>query len=93
MDALAEFLNAEFNDRRTRYEQSAAEISEHGFDGYVRIECSRALGENLPDGFVPETTRWLIDDGVYIGRVSIRHELNDHLLKEGGTRRLRCASE
>lgn len=37
------------------------------------------------DGCVPETFFWLIkDDTDYIGRVSIRHDLTELLLKEGG---------
>ena len=33
---------------------------------------------------VPATTLWLIDEGVFIGRLSVRHELNDNLRKVGG---------
>ncbi|MFZ5351172.1 MAG: GNAT family N-acetyltransferase [Bacillota bacterium] len=35
-------------------------------------------------GRVPETILWLIDEGEYIGRISIRHSLNERLLKYGG---------
>ncbi len=41
-------------------------------------------GLGLPAGYVPETILWLIDNGEYIGEVSIRHELTDALLKWGG---------
>jgi len=33
---------------------------------------------------VPETEFWLIHGGEYIGRISIRHELNEELLLRGG---------
>jgi predicted acetyltransferase len=33
---------------------------------------------------VPSTEFWLIDDNQYIGRLFVRHELNDFLLKVGG---------
>jgi len=33
---------------------------------------------------VPETELWGIVDGRYAGRISIRHELNEHLKVEGG---------
>jgi len=33
---------------------------------------------------VPESIFWLIDDGVFIGRVSVRHVLNESLLQFGG---------
>ncbi|MDP3733439.1 MAG: GNAT family N-acetyltransferase [Candidatus Daviesbacteria bacterium] len=39
---------------------------------------------NLPEGFVPSSEFWFIDNNEFIGRVSIRHKLNDHLLKIGG---------
>jgi predicted acetyltransferase len=41
-------------------------------------------GEALPDGWVPTT--FLVADvaGRIVGRASIRHELNDRLLVEGG---------
>ena len=32
----------------------------------------------------PATTYWLVDNGEYIGGVSIRHELNEHLKNIGG---------
>lgn len=34
----------------------------------------------LPDGLVPMTERWLIVDGVFVGRINLRHRLNDPLL-------------
>jgi predicted acetyltransferase len=33
---------------------------------------------------VPESTFWLIGDGAFIGRVSVRHALNEGLLQFGG---------
>jgi predicted acetyltransferase len=36
------------------------------------------------DKFVPETELWGIADGLYAGRISIRHELNENLKIEGG---------
>lgn len=37
-----------------------------------------------PVHFVPTSTWWWVEDGVYLGRVSLRHELNDRLLEWGG---------
>lgn len=38
-----------------------------------------------PVNYVPTSTYWWVDDdGTYLGRVSIRHRLNDHLLEVGG---------
>ncbi len=38
----------------------------------------------LKPGRVPMTVLWLVDNGEYIGRISIRHELNENLLHWGG---------
>lgn len=42
------------------------------------------LGINLKPGWVPSTTLWLVDKDVFIGEISIRHELTPSLLKYGG---------
>lgn len=55
------------------------------FQGYVDIILSKEQGLNTPEGHVPESTLWLVDNGQYLGRVNIRHQLTDFLLKEGGT--------
>jgi|SRR5689334_3896795 len=45
--------------------------------------CSRGLG--LPDGFVPHSTFWLVEDDAHVVGVSnIRHTLTPSLLREGG---------
>lgn len=41
-------------------------------------------GENLPDGHVPSTFLMAFVGERIVGRISIRHELNDFLLREGG---------
>ncbi|RRR98574.1 GNAT family N-acetyltransferase [Glycomyces terrestris] len=37
-----------------------------------------------PDGFVPVTTLWWAEGDTYLGRISIRHRLNEHLARIGG---------
>lgn len=41
-------------------------------------------GINLPKGFVPSVTYWLISNNEYIGTVNIRLKLNDKLAHYGG---------
>ena len=41
-------------------------------------------GEDLDDGWVPSTTRFLIDEGRILGVVNLRHRLNDSLRRVGG---------
>jgi predicted acetyltransferase len=54
------------------------------FELFVKNLKEESLGINLKEGRVPQTTYWIIDKDGYAGRVSIRHELNEKLLKEGG---------
>lgn len=57
---------------------------ENNFAKYVSQILAQANGESLPEGYVPQTTFWLVDNGEFIGRVSIRHTLTEELLKVGG---------
>jgi predicted acetyltransferase len=54
------------------------------WDAYLRLIEDHRAGRNLPERFVPGT--FLVADvaGEIVGRVSIRHELNDFLLQHGG---------
>lgn len=37
-----------------------------------------------PEGWVPCTVKWIVDRGVYVGRISLRHRLTDALYTWGG---------
>ncbi len=52
-------------------------------DHIVRLEKNQK-GIDLPKGYVPSTMLYGFVDSDIIGRVSIRHELNDHLRRRGG---------
>jgi predicted acetyltransferase len=55
------------------------------FADWVDVLLANERGERLPDGFVAGTTRWIVDDqGRLVGFLSIRHELNEHLLEVAG---------
>lgn len=54
------------------------------WDEYLAVLDDHRLGLNLPERFVPSTFLVADMDGRLVGRVSIRHELNDFLLREGG---------
>jgi len=51
---------------------------------YVPYTKEAAEGKNLPKGWVPNSTFWLIVDGEFVGHGNIRHELNDWLSRIGG---------
>lgn len=54
------------------------------FDEYVERMKGFSKGVHLQVGYVPESTFWLVEGDEYIGKLSIRHELTESLLKEGG---------
>jgi predicted acetyltransferase len=54
------------------------------FKDFVRLLHDNRKGVNLSEGHVPATMFWLIDQKEVIGRLQIRHELNDYLFKYGG---------
>lgn len=49
---------------------------------YLAVEW--AWREHAPEGFVPSTTLWWADGDAFLGRISIRHYLNDDLSEIGG---------
>ena len=56
-----------------------------GFAAYVARLRARALPETpRPAGYVPDTLLWFADGTEWLGRLSIRHRLNEMLLEVGG---------
>jgi predicted acetyltransferase len=51
---------------------------------YLQVLAERARGENLPPSHVPSTFLFAFAASRIVGRVSIRHELNELLLRIGG---------
>ncbi len=54
------------------------------FPAFVQELLSYEDRANVPAHFVPETLYWLVEDEEFIGRVSLRHELNEQLRLLGG---------
>jgi predicted acetyltransferase len=54
------------------------------FDDYIKQLEDHRAGVNLPERFVPSSFLVAEAGGQIVGRTSIRHELNDFLLREGG---------
>jgi predicted acetyltransferase len=57
--------------------------SPEGFAEYVRLTKADAEQVRHQD-WVLCTNLWWVEDGEYVGRIAVRHELNDHLLEVGG---------
>jgi predicted acetyltransferase len=55
------------------------------FEAFVEAVRADAQPDNpRPDWHVPCTTLWWVDGDAYLGRLAIRHVLNDFLLDVGG---------
>ncbi|MFP7299225.1 GNAT family N-acetyltransferase [Neobacillus niacini] len=55
------------------------------FEEMVQFLRNNEQGQNLPEGWVPDSTFWLINqDKRILGVVNIRHRLNENLLNRGG---------
>jgi predicted acetyltransferase len=63
--------------------QDAPRISAN-FAVFVRQLLDYESGIGLAPGRVPDTIYWLVEGDKYIGRVSVRRELNDNLRRIGG---------
>lgn len=57
---------------------------QNNFEGYITKLENKEKGINLPYGYVPASTLWMIDNKEYIGRVSIRHKLTEKPFREIG---------
>jgi predicted acetyltransferase len=58
------------------------DVSGRDFASYVRMVLNREHA--AATGFVTDTVYWAIREGEMLGRISLRHELNEFLLCEGG---------
>lgn len=75
--ALEEFHKE--NRYNTHYPEDVGE-----FKSFIDKLNGFSRGENLPEGYVPGTVFWLVDKMEFIGTLTIRHELNEDLMQEGG---------
>lgn len=56
-----------------------------GFAAFVdRVNAEEVDERVLPDGWVLTSTRWWVDRDRYLGRIAVRHRLNDFLREVGG---------
>ena len=85
IEAVREFQNdADYTHRNQWYRSLVIAELKADFDAFIARELSHAHGENLPEGHVPQTEYWFVDGREFIGRTSVRHRLNDHLMQIGG---------
>ena len=64
---------------------NSAAVDQAGLGAYLQRLVDMAAGRSLPPGWVPATTRWLLDDaGFVVGVGVLRHALTPTLLNRGG---------
>jgi predicted acetyltransferase len=78
MDAVDEFRQDDPWDFALGFDESMS------FSEYVLKNDQWARGEALPVGFVPASFLVGVVDSIIVGRLSLRHELNEFLSKIGG---------
>ncbi len=83
LEALEEYHQTKSNDRLDIYELSVLNLQSN-FSQYIKGLQEKSEGKHLPKGYVPQTDYWLVEGNDLIGRVSLRHSLTPHLLREGG---------
>lgn len=83
LEALAEYQIDRADDRLDLLALDSDVLSRE-FEPYVRKLHDESEGKQLPKGYVPQTTYWLVDGTEFIGRINIRHELTPFLLRIGG---------
>ncbi|WP_456271394.1 GNAT family N-acetyltransferase [Bacillus sp. AK031] len=55
------------------------------FQGMLTFLDNNSKGLGLPEGWVPDSTYWLVDtDQAIVGAVNIRHSLTENLMNAGG---------
>jgi predicted acetyltransferase len=80
---LAEFLDAARADNWL-FESDLPYIDK-GIEHFLRRQVDFAAGKNLPEGWVPATTFWLLDhEDRAVAMSNLRHMLTPQLLNRGG---------
>ena len=77
-DAMEEFV------AEGRPEELRALPQHATFEAFVSQLDDYAHGRRLPDGWVPMSTFWLVDDDCFLGKLEIRHQLTELLRRVGG---------
>jgi predicted acetyltransferase len=78
-------LVQEFVDRDEKLIPFILSLPNEPFSEFLRQLDAWSRGEDLPEGFVPHSTFWLIRDDVdVVGVSNLRHKLTDRLKIEGG---------
>ncbi|MGI9287278.1 MAG: GNAT family N-acetyltransferase [Pseudomonadales bacterium] len=60
------------------------DFEHHDFGALLQRLSDFSNGTNIPEGFVPSSTFWLVDGAEIIGVTNLRHYLNERIRRCGG---------
>lgn len=66
------------------FKNTAYRLSPSEFQSWLITQDAWSRGEQLPDGYVPQTIFWLYDEDTVVGIGKIRHRLNEKSRYIGG---------
>ena len=79
-------LVREFLDRGERLVPFTLSFPNDDFEAYLSQLAACSRGEQIPPGFVPHSTFWLVrDETEVVGVSNLRHRLTDALRRDGGS--------
>ncbi len=88
LEAMDEFAAEGAHDSQTAHwieRYGDAWATREGFGEFVdSLYAEETDPETLPERWVLTSTRWWADGDRYLGRIAVRHELNDFLREVGG---------
>jgi len=82
-EAYTDYVN-EFSEAEEGYIHGSGVELKGDFSEFVRLLQDYAKGINLPQGWVPASTYWLLIEGRVLGVSNLRHALTEFLRSEGG---------
>ena len=72
------FLQELVNEEGIMVAPAPKDIDENSYGDWLKTKVDVANGVNMPEGFIPCTTYWVMLDNKIIGLANIKHYLNDH---------------
>lgn len=71
-------------ENENEFKNTAYGLTKAEFVEWLKTQYQWSLGEELPDGYVPQTIYWLYCDNIPVGIGKIRHSLNENSREIGG---------
>lgn len=84
-ELVGEFGSAPIHGSAYRSDDRAELERPGGLEAWADLLASYEVpGTQLPEGWVPASYRWILDDDRLVGTITVRHRLTDSLLVVGG---------